>query len=77
MRGHFGLWCTASILFALGVFCIVKAGKIQEWVLRKGGDHWPFQEYVESPSYVVQQRIAGAVSVAMALFLAYEAYANP
>jgi hypothetical protein len=39
-------------------------------------DNYPFQHYVESDAYVVQQRIAGVVAIAMALFFAYAAYAN-
>ena len=76
VRVHIWWWCSAAVLFPFGVFALVKPEKIQEWVIRKG-DHFPFQDYVESPAYVVQQRIAGAVAIAMALFLAYAAYANP
>ena len=58
------------ILFVVGLFAMVKARKIQEWARKSG--NWPFQDYVESPTYIWQQRIA--VAVLMSFFFAYAAY---
>jgi hypothetical protein len=69
------LWASSALLLVIGVPSLTRARQVQRWVIRHM-DTDPFEDYVESPAYVMQTRIAGGVMIAMAALVAYEAYAS-
>jgi len=65
------LLCSALLMVVAGLFALAKAPQIQNWARRFA--NWPFQDYVESPSYVLHTRIWGVLVIAVAFCLAYVA----
>jgi hypothetical protein len=69
------LFPLAAFFFVIGSHLLIKAREIQKQVIRRM-DLDPFDDYVKSPTYLLQLRIAGIVSLLFSIALSYEAYAN-
>ena len=68
---------SAVALLVASVIFLTRPKRVQEWAL-KGSDKglsrfFLFKDYVASPQYVWQVRLAGVVALGMGLFAAYAA----